>query len=107
MKNAKPQKKAKIMPLGDKVLVRPIEEVKEEKTKSGIFLPDSMKKEGRYMRGEVIAVGRGWYQNGELIPLQVEVGDKVIFSKYDGDEIEIDDKKYMIIKEDNISAIIN
>jgi chaperonin GroES len=106
MKHKKTPAKSKILPLGDRVLVRPIEEKKEEKTESGIYLPESAKKEGRFIHGEVVAVGKGWYQDGELIPLRVVVGDKILFSKYDGDELEIDGKKLMIIKEDNISAII-
>lgn len=106
-KNTKHQSKGvQIQPLGDRVLVRPIEEKKEEKTKSGIYLPASAQKEGGFMRGEVIAVGDGWYQDGDLIPLRVKVGDEIMFSKYGFEEITVDEKELYIIKEDNILAII-
>jgi chaperonin GroES len=106
-KTQKPASKTKVQPLGDRVLVRPIEEKKEEKTKSGIYLPTTAQKEGGFMRGEVVAVGDGWYQDAELIPLRVHVGDEIMFSKYGYEEITVDDKEFFIIKEDNILAIIN
>ena len=99
---AKAQKK--IMPLGDRVLVRQINE-DEGKKSSGIFIPDSIKKE-KPEEGEVIAVGNGKYVDGKLIPLSVKIGDTVLFSKYGYDEIKVDDIDYIILKEDSILAII-
>ncbi|MDQ3014673.1 MAG: co-chaperone GroES [bacterium] len=97
---------SKIMPLGDRVLVRPIDENEGEKTASGIYIPDSVKKEGKFKKGEVMAIGDGWYQDGDLIPLRVRVGDIVFYPTYVGEEFEIDEKDYVLIKEDNILAII-
>ena len=96
--------KKKITPLGDRVLVRQIDE-QETKKNSGIFIPDSIKKE-KPEEGEVIAVGNGKYVDGALMPLTVKVGDTVLFSKYGFDEIKVDDVDYIILKEENILAII-
>jgi chaperonin GroES len=94
----------KIKPLADRVLVKPAEE--QEKTKGGIFIPDTAAKE-RPQEGEIIAVGKGKVNdNGETIALVVKTGDKVLFRKYAGTEIEIDDQKYLIMGESDILAII-
>jgi chaperonin GroES len=107
MKNAlKSKGKVKIMPLGDRVLVRPFSEEEGEKTASGIYIPETAKEKGKFVKGEVVAAGDGWYQDGDLIPLRVNVGDTVLYPTYVGDEVEIDGKEYTIIKEDNILAII-
>jgi len=90
------------------VLVDPGDTDTEEghkKTASGILVPENINKE-KPEQGTVVAVGEGNYENGKLVPLKVKVGDKVIFSKYGYDEIKMNDKKYFIIKEDNILAII-
>lgn len=105
-KTHKPVHKAKVQPLGDRVLVRPFDEVESEKTESGIFIPASAKEKGKFVKGEVVAVGDGWYQDGDLIPLRVKVGDTVLIPTYVGEEIEVNGKEYTIIKEDNILAII-
>jgi chaperonin GroES len=103
----KEKEKNNIRPLADRVLIDPVEVDSEahKKTASGIFIPESMDKE-KVEIGTVIAVGEGSYQEGRLVPIKVKVGDKVIFSKYGYDEIKIDDKKYFILKEENILAII-
>jgi len=94
----------KIKPLADRVLVKPADET--EKTKGGIFIPDTVTKE-RPQEGEVIAVGKGKVNDsGELIALSVKVGDKVLFRKYGGTEIEIADEKFLIMGESDILAII-
>ncbi len=94
----------KIKPLADHILIEPIEE--GEKTKSGILLPESAEKE-KPQEGKVIAVGPGRKtSSGKIIPPDVKVGDRVIFTKYGPTEIEIDDKKYLIAKEEDILAII-
>ncbi len=92
----------KIKPLADKILVEIIET--EEKTQSGIVLPDSAKEEPQ--RGKVIAVGKGKTVEGKLQPLEVKVGDEVIFAKYSGEEIKIGGKEYKLLKEDDILGTI-
>jgi len=94
----------KIQPCGDNIL---IESAKgEEKTKSGIILPASAEKE-RPEQGKVIAVGAGKKnKQGVVIPVSIQVGQKVLFSKYGPNEIKIDGKEYLIAKEDDILAVI-
>jgi len=97
-------KKVNIKPLADYVLIEPIKE--EEKTKSGILLPESAEKE-KPEKGKVIAVGPGRRdEKGNLIPVSVKVGQTVLFKKYGPDEIKVDDKEYLICKEEDILAII-
>jgi len=92
----------KIKPLGDKVVVKQLES--EEKTKSGIVLPDSAKEKPR--EGKVVAVGPGTYENGKLMPLQVKEGDLILF-RYASDEVKIDGEEYIILSEkDDILAIL-
>jgi len=94
----------KIKPLADHILIEPIKE--EEKTKTGILLPETAEKE-RPEQGKVIAVGSGRKTSaGKIIPLEVKVGDKVLFTKYGPNEIKIDDKEYLIAKEEDILAIL-
>jgi chaperonin GroES len=98
------KKKMKIVPLADYVLIEPIKE--EEKTKAGILLPESAEKE-RPEKGKVIAVGPGRRdEKGNLIPISVKVGQTVLFKKYGPDEIKVDDKEYLICKEEDILAVI-
>ncbi len=93
----------KVKPLADRVLVKRIEE--EEVRKGGIIIPDTAKEKPQ--KGEVIAVGPGRVdENGKRIPMEVKVGDKVIFSKYAGSEVKIDGEEYLIMREDDILAII-
>ncbi|MFN8219719.1 MAG: co-chaperone GroES [Fimbriimonadales bacterium] len=95
---------AALKPLGDKVVVQLVEA--EEKTASGIYLPDSAKKKPQ--EGKVIAVGNGRVlDNGERNALTVKVGDKVIFSKYGGNEVTIEGEDYTILDEDQIYAVLN
>ena len=92
-----------IKPLGDRVVIRVLEQ--EEKTASGIFLPDTAKE--KPSQGEVIAVGTGKLQdNGTRTPLEVSVGDKIIFSKYAGTEVKYDGADYLIVSERDILATI-
>ena len=92
-----------ITPLHDRVLVRPQEQ--KETVKGGIIIPDSAK--DKPVEGTVVAVGAGRYDNkGERITMDVKVGDHVLFGKYTPNEIEVDDEKFFIIKEDEIYAKI-
>ncbi len=92
---------SKLQPLGDRVLVKPTE--KEEKTKSGIYLPDTAKEKPQ--EGEIIAIGPGKFDDtGKRIPMDLKVGDKVIYAKYGGTEIKIDDEELMILRESDILA---
>lgn len=94
----------KIKPLSDHILIEPIKEM--EKTKSGILLPETAEKE-RPEQGKVIAVGPGKKnKKGEHIPLDVKPGQKVLFTKYGPNEIKVDDKEYLIAKEEDILAIL-
>jgi chaperonin GroES len=93
----------KIRPLNDRILVKRLEE--EEKTKGGIIIPDSAKE--KPMEGEVIAVGKGKKtDDGKLIKLEVKAGDKILFSKYAGNEVNIDGVEHIIMREDDILGII-
>ena len=95
---------AKLKPLYDKVVVKRYEE-QEQRTASGIIIPDTAKEKPQM--GEVIAVGDGkLLQNGQQVPPKVKVGDKVVFNKYAGTEVEIDGEKFVIMSEDEILAIV-
>lgn len=91
-----------IKPLGDRVVIKPIES--EETTKSGIVLPGTAKE--KPMQGEVLAVGSGELVDGKKVPLELKVGDKVIYSKYAGTEVKIDDNEYLILRQSDVLAII-
>ena len=94
----------KLRPLGSRVILEPI--TPEEKTKGGIILPDTASKE-KPMEGEIIAVGAGSRdEKGIIVPLEVKVGDKVIFGKYSGTDVKIDEKEYLILSENDILAIV-
>jgi chaperonin GroES len=94
----------KIRPLGDRVVVKPIQ--KEEVTKSGIVLPDTAKEKPQ--RGQVVAVGAGRLtDDGKRLPMEVKVGDEVLFAKYAGTELKIDDEEYLILSEKDILAVLS
>jgi len=93
----------KVKPLADRVLVEPVKE--EEKTKSGIIIPDTAKEKPQ--QGVVIAVGPGKRdEKGNLIPMDVKKGDKVLYGKYAGNEIKINGKDYIILDQSDIYGII-
>ena len=89
-----------LTPLHDRVVVRRIEE--KESIKGGIIIPDSAKE--KQQEGEVIAVGSGKREKGEVIPLDVKPGDRVLFGKYSGTEIKIEDEELLILREEEILA---
>jgi len=95
----------RIQPLSDKIVVK-VMEVTEEKTKSGLYVPDTAKEKPQ--EGEVLAVGPGAMNDqGERLPMTVAVGDRVIFSKYAGTEIKLDGEEYLIMAERDILAKLN
>lgn len=92
-----------IQPLADRVLVKPLEA--EEKTKGGIVLPDTAKEKPQ--EGKVVSVGKGRVNDdGKVTPLEVKAGDKVLYGKYSGTEISVDGEEYLILKEEDILAIV-
>ena len=94
----------KIKPLGDYILIEPM--VQEEKTKTGILVPSTVEKE-KPEQGRVIAVGEGKKtSSGKVIPPEVKPGDVVLFTKYGPSEVKVDDKEYLIAKQEDILAII-
>jgi chaperonin GroES len=92
-----------VTPLHDRVLIKRIEE--KESIKGGIIIPDSAKEKPQ--EGEVIAAGKGKIEKGERVALDVKVGDRVLFGKYSGTEIKVDDEDYLILREDEILAIMS
>lgn len=93
----------KIKPLGDRLLVKRVEE--EEVKKGGIIIPDTAKEAPQ--QGKVIAVGTGKVnEDGKRVPLEVKEGDKVLFGKYAGTEVTIEDEEYLIMREDDVLGII-
>ena len=95
---------AKLKPLYDKIVVK-VEESKEQRTASGIIIPDTAQEKPQV--GEVIAVGEGrLLQNGEVKPLKVKVGDHVVFNRYAGTEVILEDDTYLILSEDEVLAIL-
>ncbi|MGC8793168.1 MAG: co-chaperone GroES [Bryobacteraceae bacterium] len=92
-----------IRPLYDRIVVKRIEE--KEQVQGGIIIPDTAKEKPQ--EGEVIAVGRGKrLENGTLVPLDVKVGDRVLFGKYSGNEIKLDGVEYLIMREDEVLGVI-
>ena len=89
-----------VTPLRDRVLVRRLEE--KETAKGGIIIPDTAKEKPQ--EGEVMAVGAGKFEEGKRIPLDVKTGDRILFGKYTGNDITIDDQEYLILREEEILA---
>jgi chaperonin GroES len=93
----------KIRPLQDRIIVKRVEE--EEKTKGGIIIPDTAKE--KPMEGKVIAVGKGKVlEDGKINPLDVKIGDRILFGKYAGTEVKIDGEEHLIMREDDILGVI-
>lgn len=94
----------KLTPLHDRIIIKPAKP--EEVTKGGIIIPDTAKE--KPMQGEVIAVGNGKItEDGKVLPLQLKVGDQVLYGKYAGTEVTIDGEEYLIMRESDVFAIIN
>ena len=96
-------KKLNIRPLRDRLIVKRLEE--EQKTKGGIIIPDTAKEKPQ--EAEVVAIGSGRVDDsGKTIPIDLKVGEKVLFSKYSGTEIKIDNEEYLILQEGDIQAVV-
>src|SRR5213595_3707460 len=94
----------KIRPLYDRIVVKRVEE--KEQMQGGLYIPDTAKEKPQ--EGEVVAVGKGKrLENGKIIPLDVQVGDKILFGKYSGSEIKLDGDEYMIMREDEVLGVLN
>ena len=91
-----------LKPLADRVIVKALPQ--EEKTKSGIIMPDTAKEKPQ--EGEIVAVGPGKYEKDQRVPMEVKVGDRVIYSKYAGTEVKYDGQEYLILRESDIQAVI-
>jgi len=93
-----------VRPLHDRILVRRMAE--EEKTQGGIIIPDTAKEKPQ--RGEVMATGKGRImEDGKVLPLEVKIGDKVLFSKYSGTELKLDGKEFLMIREEDVLGVFN
>ena len=93
----------KIRPLQDRVIVRRVQE--EEKTKGGIIIPDTAKEKPQ--EGKVMAVGTGKVtDDGKRLPMDVKAGDRILFGKYSGSEVKIDDQEYLIMKEEDVLGVL-
>ena len=93
----------RLKPLGDRVLVKPIE--KKDEVRSGLIIPDTAKE--KPMEGEIVAAGKGKVgDDGKLIPMDVKAGDKILYGKYSGTEIKIEGQEYLIMHQDDVLGII-
>jgi chaperonin GroES len=95
--------KTKVTPLSDRVVVRALEET--EQLRGGLFIPDPAKEKPQ--QGEIISVGPGKYEDGKLVPMTVKVGDKVLYGKYSGTEVTLDDEQFLILRESDVLAVIS
>lgn len=94
--------KLNVQPLGDRVAIRPLEET--EQMRGGLYIPDTAKEKPQ--QGEIVAVGPGRIEKGQRVPMDLTVGDKVLYGKYSGTEVTIDDEQILIIKESDVLAKI-
>jgi chaperonin GroES len=92
--------KLKLFPLADRVAIRPIEET--ETMKGGLYIPDTAKE--KPIQGEVIAVGPGRREKGEVVPMELKVGDRVVYGKYSGTQVELEGEEIILIKESDVIA---
>ena len=98
----KNDKKSRIRPLHDRVLVKRL--IEEEKTRGGIIIPDTAKEKPQ--EGRVVAVGKGRYEDGKVVPLDVRAGDRILFGKYSGNEVKIEGEEHLIIEEKDILGVL-
>jgi len=93
----------KVQPLADRVVIRALEET--EQMRGGLYIPDTAKEKPQ--QGEIISIGPGKYEDGKLVPMSVKVGDKVLYGKYSGTEVTLDNENYLILRESDVLAVIN
>ena len=91
-----------IQPLADRVVVRALDE--GEQMRGGLYIPDTAKEKPQ--QGEIVAVGVGRIEKGERVPMELEVGQKVLYGKYSGTEVTLDDEQYLIVKESDVLAVV-
>jgi chaperonin GroES len=96
-------KTSSVAPLADRVVVRALEET--EQMRGGLFIPDTAKE--KPMQGEVLAVGPGRYEKDKRVPMELKVGDKVLYGKYSGTEVTIDNEQLLILREADVLAVVN
>ncbi len=90
----------KVLPLADRVAIRPMEETEERK--GGLYIPDTAKE--KPIQGEVIAAGPGRMEKGQRVPMELKVGDRVVYGKYTGSQVELDEEEIILIKESDVIA---
>jgi chaperonin GroES len=93
----------KVAPLADRVVVKALEDT--EQMRGGLFIPDTAKEKPQ--QGEIIAVGPGRYEKNVRVPMEVKVGDKVLYGKYSGTEVTINNDQYLILRESDVLAVVN
>ena len=93
----------KVKPLADRVVVKPLEE--SEQMRGGLYIPDTAKEKPQ--QGEVVAVGAGRHEDGSRVEMELKVGDKVLYGKYSGTEVTIEDQQYLILRESDVLAVIS
>ena len=93
----------KVAPLADRVVVRALEDT--EQMRGGLFIPDTAKEKPQ--QGEIIAVGPGRYEKNVRVPMELKTGDRVLYGKYSGSEVTIDNEQYLILRESDVLAVIN
>jgi chaperonin GroES len=99
----KTQTNVKVAPLSDRVVVKALEDT--EQMRGGLFIPDTAKEKPQ--QGEIIAVGPGRYEKNVRVPMEVKVGDKVLYGKYSGSEVTINTEQYLILRESDVLAVVN
>jgi chaperonin GroES len=99
----KTQTSTKVVPLADRVMVKALEET--EQMRGGLFIPDTAKEKPQ--QGEIIAVGPGRYEKNVRVPMELKTGDKVLYGKYSGSEVTIDNEQYLILRESDVLAVIS
>jgi chaperonin GroES len=103
MHNMATKTSTKVTPLSDRVVVRALEET--EQMRGGLFIPDTAKEKPQ--QGEIVAVGPGKYEDRKLVPMTVNIGDKVLYGKYSGTEVTLDDEQFLILRESDVLAVIS
>ncbi|HEU4988419.1 MAG TPA: co-chaperone GroES [Gemmatimonadaceae bacterium] len=92
----------KVAPLADRVVIKPMEET--EQMRGGLYIPDTAKEKPQ--QGEIVAVGPGKFEEGKRVPMEVKVGDKVLYGKYSGTEVTVDGETVLILRESDILAVV-